>query len=35
LRPGDTIFVPRSVLSNIAPFIPRPAIGIYLNPFQQ
>jgi polysaccharide export outer membrane protein len=35
LRPGDTIFVPRSVLSNIAPFIPRPVIGVYLNPFQQ
>jgi polysaccharide biosynthesis/export protein len=35
LRPGDTIFVPRSMLANIAPFIPRPAIGIYLNPFQQ
>lgn len=35
LRPGDTVFVPRSVLSNIAPFIPRPVVGVYLNPFQQ
>jgi polysaccharide export outer membrane protein len=35
LRPGDTVFVPRSVLANIAPFIPRPVVGVYLNPFQQ
>ena len=33
LRPGDTVFVPRSTLSNIAPFIPRPSIGFYFNPF--
>jgi polysaccharide biosynthesis/export protein len=30
LRPGDTLFVPRSKLSQIAPFIPRP--GLYLDP---
>lgn len=33
LRPGDTVFVPKSVLSRIAPFIPRPGLGFYLNPF--
>jgi polysaccharide biosynthesis/export protein len=33
LRPGDTIFVPRSTMSKIAPFIPRAGIGLYLNPF--
>jgi polysaccharide export outer membrane protein len=30
LRPGDTLFVPRSRLSQIAPFLPRP--GLYLDP---
>jgi polysaccharide export outer membrane protein len=30
LRPGDTIFVPKSTLSKIAPFIPRPGIGLYV-----
>jgi protein involved in polysaccharide export with SLBB domain len=35
LRPGDTIFVPRSVLSYIAPFIPRPGLGLYLNPLSR
>jgi len=34
LRPGDTVFVPKSVLSRISPFIPRPGLGLYLNPFQ-
>jgi polysaccharide export outer membrane protein len=33
LLPGDTVFVPKSVMSAIAPFIPRPGIGLYLNPF--
>jgi polysaccharide export outer membrane protein len=33
LRPGDTIFIPRSLMSKITPFIPRPGFGIYLNPF--
>ena len=33
LRPGDTVFVPRSAWSKIAPFLPRPSLGIYLNPF--
>jgi hypothetical protein len=33
LRPGDTIFVPKSVMSKIAPLIPRGGIGLYLNPF--
>ncbi|HEX3701710.1 MAG TPA: polysaccharide biosynthesis/export family protein [Vicinamibacterales bacterium] len=34
LRPGDTVFVPKSALAKIAPFIPRPGLGLYLNPFQ-
>lgn len=33
LRPGDTIFIPKSTLSKIAPFIPKPGFGIYVNPF--
>jgi polysaccharide export outer membrane protein len=33
LRPGDTLFVPKSGLSSIAPFIPRPGIGLFGNPF--
>jgi polysaccharide biosynthesis/export protein len=33
LRPGDTVFVPRSLVSKLAPFIPRPSLGFYLNPF--
>lgn len=33
IRPGDTIFVPRNLLSRIAPFIPIPGLGLYLNPF--
>lgn len=32
LRPGDTLFVPRSVYSKIAPFIPKPSLGFFLNP---
>jgi polysaccharide biosynthesis/export protein len=32
LRPGDTVFVPRSVLSQIAPFIPKPSLGFYFTP---
>lgn len=34
VRPGDTVFVPRSVWSKITPFIPVPSWGIYINPFQ-
>jgi polysaccharide biosynthesis/export protein len=34
LRPGDTVFIPKSMLAKIAPFIPRPGLGMYLNPFQ-
>jgi protein involved in polysaccharide export with SLBB domain len=30
LRPGDTLYVPRSRMSQIAPFLPRP--GLYLDP---
>ena len=35
LRPGDTVFVPRSTMSYVSPFIPKPSLGLYLNPFQQ
>jgi polysaccharide export outer membrane protein len=34
LRPGDTILVPKNLLSRIAPFIPVPGLGLYLNPLQ-
>jgi protein involved in polysaccharide export with SLBB domain len=33
LRPGDTVFVPKSTFSKIAPFIPNFGWGIYFNPF--
>lgn len=33
LRPGDTLFVPRSMLSRIQRFIPLPQLSLYLNPF--
>jgi polysaccharide export outer membrane protein len=32
LRPGDTVFVPKSMIAKIAPFIPKPGLGVYLNP---
>jgi polysaccharide biosynthesis/export protein len=32
LRPGDTVFIPKSVMGKVAPFIPKPGIGLYLNP---
>ena len=35
LRPGDTVFVPTSALSKIAPLIPRAGLGLYLNPFSR
>ena len=35
LRPGDTVFVPKNLMSKIEPFIPYPNLGIYLNPFPQ
>jgi len=35
LRPGDTVFVPTTVLSQIGAFIAKPALSLYLNPFQQ
>jgi len=34
LRPGDTLFVPRSVLSRLKPFLPTAGLGVYLNPFR-
>lgn len=33
LRHGDTILVPKSTMSKISPFIPRPSLGFILNPF--
>jgi polysaccharide export outer membrane protein len=32
LRPGDTVFVPKSRMAALKPFIPVPGIGMYLNP---
>jgi polysaccharide export outer membrane protein len=34
LRPGDTVFVPKSALARLGRFISRPQLGLYLNPFQ-
>jgi polysaccharide biosynthesis/export protein len=33
LRPGDTLFVPTSVLAQIGRFIAKPQLALYLNPF--
>ena len=35
LRPGDTVFVPATVLSQIGSFIAKPALGLYLDPLRQ
>ncbi len=32
LRPGDMIYVPKSALSKIRPFIPIPSLGVYTTP---
>jgi polysaccharide biosynthesis/export protein len=32
LRPGDTLFVPKSTLARLKPFIPVPSLAFYLNP---
>jgi polysaccharide biosynthesis/export protein len=32
LRPGDMVVVPKNVLSKIVPFIPRPSMGLYVDP---
>jgi polysaccharide export outer membrane protein len=29
LRPGDTLFVPKTRMSSIAPYIPKPGIGLF------
>lgn len=34
LRPGDTILVPKNIISRIARFIPVPGMGLYLNPIK-
>jgi len=34
LRPGDTLYVPKSRLAQLGRFIARPQLGMYLNPFQ-
>ena len=31
---GDTLLVPKSVLAKIAPFIPVPGIGFYIDPIR-
>jgi polysaccharide export outer membrane protein len=33
LRPGDTVWVPRTMISKLAPYLPTAGFGIYLNPF--
>ncbi|MPZ18509.1 MAG: hypothetical protein GEV06_11430 [Luteitalea sp.] len=33
LRPGDTIFLPKSALGKLAPVLSRVGLGLYLNPF--
>jgi len=33
LRPGDTVWVPRTTISKLAPYLPTAGIGIYMNPF--
>ena len=33
LRPGDMLYVPQSGWSRVAPFIPTPSLGAYVNPF--
>ena len=33
LRPGDTVFVPQTAWSKVVPFLPRPTVGFYINPF--
>jgi polysaccharide export outer membrane protein len=33
LRPGDTVFVPVSAMSQLGSFIPRPSLGLYVDPF--
>ena len=35
LRPGDTVFVPASTLSQIGSFIAKPALGLYPDPLRQ
>ena len=32
IRPGDTIFVPKSLMSQLKPFLPVSGLGLYLNP---
>jgi polysaccharide biosynthesis/export protein len=32
LRPGDTVFVPKNVMSRLKPFLPTAGLGLYLNP---
>lgn len=34
IRPGDTLLVPKSLIAKIAPFIPVPGLGLYVNPLQ-
>jgi polysaccharide export outer membrane protein len=34
LRPGDTVYVPNSVLLQIAPYILKASLSFYLNPFR-
>jgi len=33
LRPGDTLWVPRTTISKLAPYLPTAGFGFYVNPF--
>jgi polysaccharide export outer membrane protein len=33
LKHGDTILVPKSLMSTLSPYIPKPSLGMLLNPF--
>jgi polysaccharide biosynthesis/export protein len=35
VRPGDTIFIPRTLISRLKPYIPTAGLGFYLNPFSR
>jgi polysaccharide export outer membrane protein len=34
LRPGDTLYVPATMLSNLSAFIPQPSLGLFLDPLR-
>jgi polysaccharide export outer membrane protein len=34
LRPGDTLYVPRNLMSKIKPYLPTASLGFYVNPIR-